>query len=337
MYSDYQITSNNPRFLKEIEGDNFIEEKDLDSHKVKVIIAHFDGNQFIKQQIDSIFAQSYKNFDLNVIDDNSDKNQLDYLLALRENFKKKINIKANPKNFGATYSFLYGLLDHDSKYSFYSWSDQDDVWFSEKLSRAINLISKLDQNVPVLYCSRTNLFFEQKRDTKKFSPLFLKPPSFSNALMQNIGGGNTMVMNRAARNIILKAGYDIQVPAHDWWAYILITAVGGTIIYDTWPSLLYRQHAKNVIGANYTFIARLHRLKLLLKNEYRNWNSLNISALNQCRDLITPENIKILDTFKNTRDGNLLERINGVKKAKLYRQSLIGNLGLALGTILKKL
>jgi hypothetical protein len=68
------------------------------------------------------------------------------------------------------------------------------------------------------------------------SPLFEKPPSFANAIVQNIGGGNTMVFNEAARQLIAQTVKDAQVVSHDWWAYLLVSACGGAV-----PTILSTQ------------------------------------------------------------------------------------------------
>ena len=65
-----------------------------------------------------------------------------------------------------------------------------------------------------------------------FSPLFSKPPSFANAIVQNIGGGNTMVFNNALRALLREAGKDVSVISHDWWSYIVAAGCGGKIFYD---------------------------------------------------------------------------------------------------------
>ena len=81
------------------------------------------------------------------------------------------------------------------------------------------------------------------------SPLFTRPPAFQNALVQSLGGGNTMVFNRAAKKILQEAAA-IDVVLHDWWVYQLVSAAGGMVHYDPRPMLKYRQHSDNLIGSN---------------------------------------------------------------------------------------
>src|SRR5258705_10481413 len=78
-----------------------------------------------------------------------------------------------------------------------------------------------------------------------FSPLFVRAPTFQNALVQNIGGGNTMVFNRAGRLGLRATPADVAMVSHNWWAYQAVTGIGGTRHYDPWPSLRYRPNRPN--------------------------------------------------------------------------------------------
>ena len=82
------------------------------------------------------------------------------------------------------------------------------------------------------------------------SPLFRRPPSFRNALVQSLAGGNTMVLNRPARDLVALASRRARFVSHDWWAYLLVTGAGGAVHYSAKPLVRYRQHAHNLVGAN---------------------------------------------------------------------------------------
>lgn len=200
----------------------------------------------------------------------------------------------------------------------------------------MNWLATIPKHVPALYCSRTRLVDEKDRDIG-FSPLFTKPPSFANALMQNIGGGNTMVFNDAARQLLREAGEDIDVVTHDWWVYLVVSACGGRVFYDAHPSLRYRQHEGNLVGMNTGWRARLVRINMLWHGRFRDYNDRNIRALERLRHKITPENRKIFDQFSTLRKRGLFFRLIGLRQCGLYRQTALGNLGLAVAAIFKKI
>jgi hypothetical protein len=130
---------------------------------------------------------------------------------------------------------------------------------------------------PILYCSRTGLIDEMGTDIG-LSVDFRKPPQFRNALVQNIAGGNTMVMNRAAFVLVKEAASRTSFVSHDWWTYMIVTGAGGAILYSCQSDTLYRQHAGNSVGSNQGIAARLRRLILLFQGRYRRWNDRNVSA-----------------------------------------------------------
>src|SRR5690606_36468867 len=100
---------------------------------------------------------------------------------------------------------------------FYAYADQDDIWMPDKLSRALVFLERnLDQ--AAMYCSRTELVTSCGKSVGKMSPLFPKLPTFVNALVQSLAGGNTMVINHRACELLRKAG-EVHVVSHDWWTY----------------------------------------------------------------------------------------------------------------------
>ena len=218
---------------------------------------------------------------------------------------------------------------------YFAFCDQDDVWEPDKLSRALAWLAHVDPEIPALYCCRTRLIDEQGH-TIGYSPLFSKAPHFRNAIVQSIAGGNTMVFNAAARRLLIRAGGDVAVPAHDWWLYILVTAMGGTVRYDRHPSVRYRVHGANAIGANCTFRARLARIRLLLKGRLRTWTDMHAAALLPLVSDISPEGRRILVEFLDARRANAFRRIFYIYVLRIYRQTLAGNIALFFAFLLRK-
>jgi hypothetical protein len=170
-----------------------------------------------------------------------------------------------------------------------------------------------------------------------FSPLFQNKPSFCNALVQNIAGGNTMVFNQKARELLMRCGSNIHVPVHDWWLYVITTAAGGQIYYDSYPSVRYRVHANNLIGSNAGWANRMKRLRMLMGGRFREWIEHNVKALDQFRPHMTAENRKIFDLFCQARHQPLVQRGVGFARSGVYRQTFLGNLGLLAGILMKKI
>ena len=146
-----------------------------------------------------------------------------------------------------------------------------------------------------------------------------------------------MVFNNAARKLLREAGEDTPVITHDWWAYLVVTGCGGTVFYDSYPSLRYRQHDDNLVGMNATWAARFKRILMLWEGHIKNWSDSNIIGLRKLQHRLTPENRKTLELFANARQMGLIPRLIHLKRSGIYRQTLFGNLGLIASAIFGKI
>ncbi len=268
-------------------------------------------------------------------DDCSDDATLSILEAYRQKWAPgKLSIHVGPgRGFAA--NFLSLTCKDGIEADFYAFSDQDDIWEADKLVRAIRWLESVPANVPALYCSRTLLVDAENRVIGR-SPHFKKKPSFANALMQNIGGGNTMVFNNAARNLLREAGENRSIITHDWWAYMVVTGCGGQVFYDSTPALRYRQHDCNLVGTNCNWVARFKRIRMLFQGRFKHWNDSNLVALGALEHRLTPENRETLQRFAVARRMSLLPRLVQLGRSGVYRQTLLGNLGLVVAAIFGK-
>ncbi len=308
----------------------------LTSPKVAICLCTYNGQNYLNEQLQSIAIQSYANWEVWASDDGSVDSTVEILQACKQQWSEaRLCITSGPRQGFAT-NFLALVCNPDINTEYYAYADQDDIWEVDKLQRAIDYLCTVDPDTPALYCSRTRLI-DAKNNEIGFSPCFQKPPCFANALMQNMGGGNTMVFNKAARSLLCEAGANIDVVTHDWWGYIAISGCGGKVFYDHYPSLRYRQHANNAVGMNANWSARFVRIRLAWQGQFRTWNDKNIDALHRLRERLTPENRAILDQFSTSRKRWLLPRLIGFKRAGLYRQTFLGNLGLIFFILLNKI
>ena len=301
---------------------------------VAVVLGYYEGAKYIKDQVESILAQENVDVRVFIFDDASPTPLTENDLSLEADAFDRVRISRRNQNLGFQMNFLRGLQDVPGDYDFYAFSDQDDIWHPDKLSRAVAMVRVSSNISPVLYGARTEAWDKTLSAPMGVSPLFKLAPNFGNALVQSIMGGNTMVMSRTCRALISQANYETIPVSHDWWCYQLASGADGSVIYDDWPCLKYRQHAGNVVGSNRGWGARLTRLRRLLSGEFRSWNSQNIAALEKNVELLTHDNQKRLREFRRARDGKLLTRVLVPLKHKISRQTTLGQLGLLLGLTL---
>ncbi|MGE8634555.1 MAG: glycosyltransferase family 2 protein, partial [Achromobacter piechaudii] len=290
------------------------------SQHVAILLCTYQGEKYLAAQLDSFAAQTFPSWKLWVSDDGSTDATLDKLKAFAERHKPgQVTLQAGPRK-GFVKNFMSLICEPTLHADYYALSDQDDIWHPDKLERALKWLRDVPQGQPALYCTRTELV-DGAGQPIGFSPLFTRPPAFANALMQNVAGGNTMVMNNAARDLLLEAGADIDVVAHDWWIYIVVSACGGRVYYDSEPSLRYRQHGDNLIGANAGLSARLLRIKMLFEGHLKMWTNQHIQALSPLLPKLTPANLVIYNRFISARQRSLLPRVVGIKRSGVYRQT----------------
>ena len=306
------------------------------SPHLAILMCTYNGENFLEEQLDSIENQDYKNWTLYVNDDGSKDATLDILKRYQKKWgNKKLHIRRGPQK-GFSQNFLQIITDKKIKADLYFLSDQDDVWMPHKLSHTIKKLSKLDLLKPALYCARTTYVSSDAQKIIGESELFLKPPSFRNAIVQSLAGGNTMAFNNALKNFVSQ-NIEIEVISHDWWLYLVNELIGGKTLYDAESTILYRQHSNSLIGANTGIMAKLRRLKMLLRGVYRNYNSLHLSVLNTINLPTTKAKLKLINDFYINRNKGLFRRIRMIRKLGIYRQTLDTHLGLYLGAIFNKL
>lgn len=304
--------------------------------KVAVLMCTMQGQHFLAQQLNSIATQTHPCWEIWASDDGSD----DHTHAILEYYQShwgedRISIHAGPAE-GSTANFLSLTCRADIDADYFAYADQDDVWEDDKLERAVAWLQTVPPDVPALYGSRT-LLVDARNQHLGYSPLFLKPTSFRNALVQSVAGGNTMVFNRAARDLLRRAGESVEAITHDWWAYMLVSGCGGLVHYDPYPTVRYRQHDANQFGANINPVAQYTRARLLLQGRFRGWIDANLKALERVRHLMTPENQLVLDEFIAVRKRWIGGRLFGLWRSGVRRQTLLGNIGITLAAVINRL
>lgn len=276
-----------------------------DAHPViTILMATFNGARFIDAQIESIAAQTYKNWALWVSDDGSDDETVAKIKAFAAAYPSRdIRIFDGPRE-GAAQNFLSLLARANQTVEAVAFADQDDVWLPHKLASAAAKLATVDDNQAAGYvcmdiATDENLrpYAGQKRQ--------IRFANFPNALIQNVMRGNAIVLNQVAvahlRDALFAANGAKKIKFHDWWIYLVLTGLGGQVFVDPVPGLYYRQHGENVLGANVGIAGLRTRLRLLHSRKHQDWITCNLSALTCIAPKLTIENQQILDRFEKTR------------------------------------
>lgn len=242
--------------------------------KIVILMATYQGEKYLEEQLKSILAQDFADWRLIVRDDGSTDGTLLLLSAYANRYPDKITVCRNETNLGGTKNFLTLLKDAAGKYgaggesaakacgaaenapgkTYYMFSDQDDYWHADKLrltlARMKQVEARYGEDMPALVFTDARVTDEKR---KELAPSFfdlqhfnMKKRTLPHFLMENMVIGCTAMMNAAL------AGMVEAVPEHaryhDWWMALLAAAAGHTSFLPQ-ATLDYRQHGNNVVGS----------------------------------------------------------------------------------------
>ena len=237
---------------------------DLDAAHVAILMCTKDGAAFLAEQLHSIAEQTHTNWSLIVSDDGSTDATLN-IIARSPKAARKNRDPQQPRQ-GVCANFLSLATNPGITANYFAFSDKNDIWYKNKLQRALAWLVTVPGDVPAVYCGRTELVSNDGR-SYGLSPLFTPPNSVRRRDRAKSQGGNRMVFNAAAKRLLEATGR-LDVVLHDWWMYQLVSAVGGAVHYDPQPMLKYRQHPDNLIGSNRGGAARVVRLRMMLRSAF---------------------------------------------------------------------
>lgn len=270
--------------------------------KLIILMSTYNGEKYLKQQLDSLINQSFLPSKILIRDDGSTDSTID---ILKEYSSKYSYIEFyQGENKGPAKSF-WELINKAKGYDYYSLCDQDDVWFKDKLEKARSTLEEEDKKIPLLYCSRFTLTDEKLNPIETNISKLYQYNDFAHALLYQTAPGCTFVFNDEARNKIIE--YDIEKEfcmIHDSIIHKIVTMFGKMII-DENSTMYYRQHTGNAIGLSgnpiKTFIGRI---KNYFSGKIKNTRSnMAKSLLNVFGDNCTSEQIELMTIVANYKDN----------------------------------
>lgn len=269
----------------------------------------YNGERFLREQINSLISQKLPDdTELNILvrDDGSK----DSTTQILDEYKARGLLEwYTGENLKPAKSF-WNLVQTAPHADFYCFCDQDDIWYDDKIARAIGMLREAKENEqPLLYCSNVNVADEKCR------PLYLMNKnsdintSFTYSLIYSLAPGCTMVFNDNARREFVR--YDMNKEfelIHDWLAHKIV-AMLGKVVYDPTPSMLYRQHGKNAIGAQRSGIRGfIKKVKRILGSYACARSESAKSLLNVYKNDVSEENRRLLNIVANYKEDNKLKK-----------------------------
>lgn len=298
---------------------------------IKVLLSAYNGGAYIKEQLDSIIAQD-TDVEILVRDDGSSDNTREILNAYAAD--GKINWYSGD-NLGCAKSF-WQLMKDAGDADYYAFCDQDDVWDTDKLSAAVDMLKMRDNSKPLLYMGTVRVVDQNLKIISDQGAANNFKGTFGEALISSAAPGCTFVFNRAAREIL--ARYDGNgIDIHDWMAHKIIAAF-GEIVIDSVPHMAYRQHGNNVIGAERRGLkAKWKKIKRFINGSSTNvrLKAAKIIKANYY-DSLSKANQKILDDLVNYKNG-FAAKLKLLRNKNISTTSKMTNFKLKLLILLGKI
>ena len=282
----------------------------IENKKIDILMATYNGEKYLVEQLDSIINQTYRNWNLLIRDDNSTDKTLEIIQNYHKKDKRIKILKDNKGNIGIVRNFEELLKSSESE--FIMFSDQDDIWVENKLDMYLKMIEKI-KNKGFMIHSDAILFDKNKSNILKDTFISKKAinKGLENVFFNYFVQGATILISKEIKNFILP--FPKEVYLHDRYIH-LISELFFERIFVNKALIYYRQHGDNQIGAKNTIRELLskryfdERDRQLIKVIYNKYGSL----LTEDKKKLIEEYFKITDIKKNR-----FNRFLNLKKSKI--------------------
>lgn len=303
---------------------------------IDILMAVYNGEKYIKEQIDSIINQTLTNWRLVILDDCSTDSTIEILNKYKERYPDKIVIYRNEKNSGGAKENFFKLIKL-IKYNYVMFCDHDDVWNKDKIEKTYRCMLELEQKVaspqePLLVHTDLSVVDENLKLIDQSMVKTQKLNVYDNRLCKLLAQGSvtgcTMMVN--ANLINMMGDFSNEIIMHDWWASLIASAF-GKIAFLNESTILYRQHQNNQVGAKkvsslrYILNKILHfkQVKKSIDDTYRQAELF----YKKYKDILGFRQAKILKVYSSVANYNKFKRVYYLCKYNFFKIGLLRKIG----------
>lgn len=251
--------------------------------QVAILMATYNGGKYLREQIDSILSQTFTDWHLYIHDDGSKDDTVSIISEYVEEHQEQITLLEYPSQGGACNNFFSMLEEVEAEY--YMFSDQDDVWYNDKVEvtfqRMLNIEGRNESTAVIVH---TDLCLVDS-DLAVMDESFIRNQhikiehvkTFTDYASTNTVTGCTMLFNTAAKKSIKQPHYAARM--HDSWVTLSVVACGGIVDFINRPTIYYRQHGSNTLGAKdinaITLAYKLKNARKMFWEIYEHYKEMN--------------------------------------------------------------
>lgn len=304
--------------------------------EVAILLSTYNGEEFIREMLDSLQVQTYPNFTVFVRDDGS----TDKIVRIIEEYTHilKIHLVDSTSNVGAKRSFgllLEYVLTH-SQIEYFMFADQDDVWLPNKVQITLEHMKRLSADFPdkplLVHTDLIVVDGERQQISGSFwayQNLAPQKDQLNRLLVQNVITGCTVMINR--KLAVRSCPIPDECVMHDWWIGLVASAFGTIYALDM-PTIQYRQHQHNNVGAkayNISYIISRMKGKLLLDKQFRQAQKFMELYGWELSDQVQ----RVVAEFIAIPKKNAISRIMTIIRNGIWKHGFVRNTGLLVKLI----
>jgi len=300
---------------------------------VTILMATYNGEKYLCEQLDSILKQTHTNWQLVISDDGSTDVTLSILQKYQREFADKINLLPTVCRFGsAKGNFLHLMKQSPPGYAMFC--DQDDIWDDDKIEKTLAALKQTETDVardcPLLVFSDlcvVNADLQPIANSfMRFSGLNGNRTALHQLLIQNVVTGCTAMMNDRLRRLALETRDETDILMHDWWLALIASAFGKICFINT-TTISYRQHGSNAVGAKNTHSIGYVIRKIFVHNNMR--TALRMTAkqadlfFNTYHDRLSEQQRELVQKYAQIYTQRKLKRILFIFKHKVFKNGFM--------------
>jgi len=306
---------------------------------VDILLATYNGEKFLREQLNSLLGQSFKNFTILIRDDGSKDSTNTIIKEYEQNHPNIIKVvKDDVKTKNAKDNFFM-LLRHSTK-KYIMFCDQDDIWLNNKIEITLNAMlsieKKFGNDTPILV--HTDLKVVDKNLKIKsnsfadYQHLIKRDAKFNELLVQNNVTGCTVMVNRVVKSYI-KNEFNKDILMHDWWLS-LICVNFGRLAYIDEATILYRQHENNAVGAKnggggMALVRSVKNYPKMIKN-FKDTVGQGRYFYKTYKSILNNDNTNMVKNFSEVLNFGFLKRVEIYNRYDLWKNSNIKRIAQAL-------
>ena len=300
---------------------------------VSVLLASYNGEKYIREQLDSILNQTFSDLSIVISDDLSADGTPEIIREYEEQYPGRVRSLRNSERSGSAQNNFFRLLKSEAD-DYIMLCDQDDVWLPDKVEVTLREMKKLEaewgEGVPLLVHGDLSVTNKKggilHKSMAEYQKIAVHDNRFSHYLVENNITGNTVMINRVLLGFL--ADVPKECVMHDWWLGLLASCF-GRISYIDRPLVLYRQHGENQMGSKSDKEQYAERIRNqdAVRENYRKMFAQAQMFLKLYGNEMSLEQREVLEHFIKLPEKNRAEKIYTIWKYKLMKSTLIRTLG----------